>query len=186
MDLQENWEKALEQTKIIKHSAMRLSTAKATRLPYNYLAESTVNIGDTVVRKGKVVVHKPSIILPANFPQFEGFDFRNEYDVDDDTVRTFLMVRGISFPSFRYANEIALLDIYEGSLQKAVDHYSDKLAWKEDIDTAMIIGPDDCWQFSLLIYAASMVSKSAPDDIEKFLDELRRKGKGQDFGNFSL
>jgi len=186
MDLQEMWEKALEQTKIIKHSAVRLSTIRATRLPYTYLAESLVNIGDTVVRKGKVVVHKPSIILPANFPQFEGFDFRDEHHVDEEAIRTFLMVRGVSFPSFKYDNQVASLNVFEGSLQTTIDHYSNKLAWKEDIDTALIIGPDDCWQFSVLIFAASMVSKSAPDDIERFFDELRKKGKGLDLGDFSF
>lgn len=185
MDLNEKWEKALESTDIIKSSSTSLSTVDATKLPYTYLAESEINVGDTLVRKGKVVVHKPSIVLPSSFPQFDGFEFKKHFDVDDDMVRTFLMVRGVSFPSFRYANEVASLEVYEGSLSQAADHFADRLAWREDIETALITGADDCWQFSILIFAASMVSKSAPRDIQKFLDDLKDKGNGDELGFMS-
>lgn len=176
MDLQDKWEKALKKTEIVKYRSEMLSPTRTSELPYMLLSESIVNIGDTLVRKGKVFVHKPSIILPNNIPQFEGFEFQKDYEVDDDTMRTFLLLRGISLPSMEYRNEVAGLEVYDGSLKDAIKHFLDKLEWKEDIETALIAGPEDCWQFSILVYIAGMITRSAPDDVKKFLNDLKKKG----------
>ena len=170
MDLRDKWEKALRKTEVLKFRAGILSTFKPTELPYIFLGESSINIGDTVVRKGKVLVHEPSIFLPSNFPQFEGFEFEKDYQVGEDAVRTFLLVRGVSFPSLKYRNEISTIDLYENSLSKAINHFSHQLEMKEDIYTALIAGPEDCWQFSVLIFVSAMVTKSAPGDLKKFFE----------------
>ncbi len=175
MDLHDKWEKALKKTEILRLHASTLFTFKPTELPYIFLGESAVNIGDTVARKGKVLVHQPSIFLPPDFPQFEGFEFEEDYQADEDAVRTFLLVRGVSFPSLKYTNEISTIDIHENSLSKAIDHFSHQLEMKEDIYTALIVGPEDCWQFSVLIFVCAMVTKSAPGDLKKFLEDLRRR-----------
>ena len=75
MNIQELWEKALKQTRVIRPRVQALETFKATRLPYVALSASLINPGDTVVRKGDILVEKPAIILPFNLPQFEGFEF---------------------------------------------------------------------------------------------------------------
>ena len=78
MNIQDGWEKALKYTKIIRPRPKDLLTFEATEVPYIFLSESLVNLGDTVVRKGQIMVEKPAIILPSNMPQFEGFDFEKE------------------------------------------------------------------------------------------------------------
>ncbi len=176
MDLRHKWEKALKKTEVLRFHAGTLFTFKPTELPYIFLAESTINIGDTVVRKGKVLVHELSIFLPPNFPQFEGFEFEQDYQVNEDAVRTFLLVRGVSFPSLKYTNETSTIDVYEGSLSKAINHFSHQLEMKEDVYTALIVGPEDCWQFSVLIFVCAMVAKSAPGDMRKFLEDLQKRG----------
>ncbi len=170
MDLRDKWEKALKKTEVIRFHAGTLFTFKPTELPYIFLGESSVNIGDTVVRKGKVLAHEPSIFLPPNFPQFEGFEFEEDYQVDEDAVRTFLLVRGISFPSLKYTNEISTIDVHENSLSKSINHFSHQLDMKEDVYTALIVGPEDCWQFSVLIFVGAMVGRSALGDMKKFLE----------------
>ena len=170
MNLGDRWEKALGKTEVLRFHAGTLFTFKPTELPYLFLAESSVNVGDTVVRRGKILVHEPAIFLPPNFPQFEGFEFEKDYQVEEDAVRTFLLVRGVSFPSLKYRNEISTIDLYENSLSKAINHFSHQLEMKEDIYTALIVGPEDCWQFSVLIFVSAMVTKSAPDDLKKFFE----------------
>jgi hypothetical protein len=169
MDLEERWEKTLRETEIIRYRISQLLTFKPTDLPYIFLAESGINIGDTVVRKGKVIVNEPSIILPRNFPQFEGFNFEESYHVDEDTIRSFLLVRGVTFPSFKYSNETYSLDIYEGSLNKAIKHFQEELEKNEDVQSGLIVGPEDCWQLSILFFVCNMVSRSAPNDLKKLL-----------------
>ena len=177
MDIQEKWEKALENTEIIRPRIQELLTFSHTDLPYIFLSESSINIGNAVVRKGSVLVEKPSLILPLGLPQFEGFDFENESDINEDMVANFLIVRGIRFPSLKYNNKTYFLDIFEGRLKKAIENYRDKLQREENVTTGLIVGPEDCWQFSVLIFVCTQVIRSADSDIRKLLDEFKKRDK---------
>lgn len=178
MDIEEAWNRALKETEILRSRVRNLSSLEHTTLTYLFLARSSVNIGDTIVRKGDIVVHKPLIFLPKYHPLFDGFDFKKDYGVDDDSVTTFLLMRGVQFPSLKYSHKSYGLDIFEGPLEEAIKKFLDQLERKEDIHTGLVVGPEDAWQFSLLVYVATLVEKSAPDDIKTFLEQLRRKSIG--------
>ncbi len=178
MDLDEKWEKAIRETRIIRYRLRNLLAFDSTELPYIALASSAVNLGDTVVRKGKVIVHRPLIILPQGpFAQFEGFDFEDDFNLTGDDIRRFLLMRGVSFPSLKYRNETHTLDIFEGDVDKAVAYFSEQLERKEDVHSGLITGPEDAWQFSVLIYVAAMAARSASSDVEQIIEELRRRKK---------
>jgi hypothetical protein len=173
MGLEEKWNEALAQTEFVRLKISYLSTFDTTPIPYIFLAKSTVNLGDTVVRQGKILVQKPAIILPEDMPQFEGFEFEKEYQVNADMVRMFLFVRGISFPSLKYEHEISKLDIYEGSLEKAKAYFKQELERTEDAQTGLIIGSEDTWQFSLLIYVGLLIGKSLPSDLRRLWEKFK-------------
>ena len=175
MNLEDKWNKAITQTEIVRFRISYLSAFEATAIPYIFLAESTVNLGDTVLRQGKVLVHKPAIILPEDMPQFEGFEFEKDYQANADMVRMFLLVRGISFPSLKYEHEISKLDIYEGSLEKAKAYFKQRLERTENVETGLIIGPEDVWQLSLFIYIGLLIGKSLPSDLRKLWDKFKDK-----------
>jgi hypothetical protein len=175
MDMVDKWEKALKKTEIIRPRVQPLLTFATTEMPYIFLAESSLNIGDTIVRKGKVYAEKPAIVLPENLPLFEGFDFEDTMDTSESMVTNFLFVRGIRFPSYRYNNRVDSLDLAEGSLKKTEDIFRGRLQKKEDVHTGLIMGPEDCWQFSILIYICNTVARSADRDIRNMLDEIDRK-----------
>jgi len=177
MNLYEKWGKATEETRILRFRLPNLLSFEATILSYISLAESTINAGDTVVRKGKVVVQKPLLILPPNLPQFEGFEFEDDYQLNNDEIRRFLLMRGVSFPSLKYRNETYNVDVYEGCLNKAIEYFSLRMEKREDIHSGLIAGPEDCWQFSVLIYVAALTSRSAPEDFRRILNNLRKKYK---------
>ena len=113
------------------------------------------------MRKGEVVITKPSILLPPNIPQFEGFEFEEEAQCDQRDVTNFLLVRGVTLPSLKYNNKIFSLDMFEGKLSEAVKHHRNQLERKEDVQTGLIVGPDDCWQFSVLIFMCTQVTRNA-------------------------
>ncbi|MEW6009532.1 MAG: hypothetical protein AB1629_07865 [Candidatus Omnitrophota bacterium] len=177
MDIQEIWEKALRNTQIIRPRVKDLETFSVTHLPYIFLSGSSVNPQDTIVRIGDVVVEKPSIILPENLPQFKGFDFEEDLHINQGLLTNFLLVRGVRFPSFKYENKYSL-DSYEGNLDKVVEFFLGKLQKEEDVLTGLLSGPDDCWQFSILIFICSQVVRSLDSDIQKLIDEYRKKHKG--------
>ena len=174
MNLEKLCQKALEKTEIHRARLNRLHTLKTTELPYVLLAESSVNEGDTVVRKGVIKVDKPIIVMPEHYPVFDGFDFKEDLNASDDSIRSFLLMRGISLPSLKYSNNTYAIEVYEGSLSKAIVHYKNLLQKQEDVRLGLVIGPDEAWKFSLIIYVASMISKSAQSDINSFIDKLKK------------
>ena len=176
MNIQDGWEKALKITEIIRPRVHPLETYAATRLPYIFLSESVVNSGDTVVRKGEVTVEKPSLVLPFGLPHFEGFDFEKGMQINEDFLYSFFLVRGVTFPSFKYNNTTHTTDVYQGRLSQALQHYSNVLQRDEDVHARLVTGSDDCWQFSILIFIACQIHRSADSDFKKLFEDQRRRG----------
>ena len=174
MNIQELWDKAVKKTEIVRPRVQPLSTHSVTHLPYICLSESAVNAGDTAVRRGEVLVERPVIALPRNLPQFEGFDFEKGMNVNEDFFKSFLLVRGIQFPSLKYNNKSYSLDVREGSLSRAIEHYKRELQAGENVHTGLVAGPEDCWQFSVLLFVCSQVARSADGDIRRLMDDMRR------------
>ncbi|MHC4267262.1 MAG: hypothetical protein ACYSTS_02240 [Planctomycetota bacterium] len=174
MNIEETWERALKYTEIIRPRVKPLDTFKTTHLPYIFLAESSVNLGDCVVRKGEVLVEKPSIMLPPDSPQFEGFDFKDVLRFQQDMIINFLLVRGIGFPSLKYNNKTYSLDIFEGRLSQAIEKYTHELQKEENVTSGLIIGPGDCWQFSVLIFVCMQILRSADNDIKGLMNKWNR------------
>ncbi|MBI4433001.1 MAG: hypothetical protein HY592_05960 [Candidatus Omnitrophica bacterium] len=175
MDINELWENALKRTEIIRPRVLPLETFSATQVPYVFLAESEVNPGDTLVRRGEVIVERPSIVLPMNLPQFQGFDFDEKIPLGEEAVMNFFLVRGISLPSFKYNNKTSSMDVYEGRLSRAIEHHSKLLQQGEDVHTGLVMGPSPSWQFSLLIFVCNQVMRSADNDIRKLWERFKRK-----------
>ncbi len=174
MDIEKAWEKALKYTEIIRPRVKPLDTFKTTHLPYVFLAESSVNEGDCVVRKGEVLVEKPSIILPPDLPQLEGFDFKDVSRQQQDMIINFFLVRGIGFPSLKYNNKTYSLDIFEGRLSKAIKKYTHELQKEENVTSGLVIGPEDCWQFSVLIFVGMQILRSTDNDIKSLMNRWNR------------
>jgi hypothetical protein len=175
MDITAAWEKALRQTNIVRSRVTALQTFSETQVPYILLSPSEVNDGDTVVRTGEVLVHRPSLILPPNIPQLEGFDFKDEDAFRQEAMINFLMVRGVSLPSMKYDNKIFSLNVFEGKMEDAIGFYGNRLQREENTSTGLICGPDELWQFSLLIFICSQIAKNSSQDIRRLLDEYRKK-----------
>ena len=174
MDYYEAWTKALKDTEIIRPRIQSLLTFKDTHVPYILLSESSVNLGDTVVRRGEVIVEKSALVLPPNIPQFDGFEFDGGTS-PQDAIINFLLVRGVSIPSLHYNNKTYMIDVFEGNLKKAIAHYQEMLQHQENVQAGLMTGPEDCWQFSVIIYICSQIAKNADVDIRKLLEEYKKK-----------
>ncbi len=174
MDFQDAWGKALKETEIIRSRIMGLHTFDQTHVPYVLLSASSINPGDTVVRSGEVLVDRPSLILPPHIPQFEGFSF-DDLNGGEDALINFLLVRGVSLPSLKYNNKTNQLDVFEGKVDQAIAHFGNRLQREENTSTGLIVAPEDVWQFSLLIFICSQISRSSASDIRRLLEDFRRR-----------
>ena len=175
MDLQELWDKALKQTEILRVRLQDLATFDATKVPYIFLAESSLNHGDTIVRKGQVLIERPAIILPNFSPQFEGFDFDPAAHFNEQALSTFLLVRGVQFPSLKYRHQLSSLDVIEHSLQQTIEQCKTQLTVAEDIQTGLVVGPEEAWQFSLVVLVGALVVRSAQGDLRRILEQWRKR-----------
>lgn len=178
MNIQESWEKALKTTEIVRPRVKALETFAATKLPYIFLGESRLDSAETVVRRGEIVVEKPSLVLPFNMPHFEGFEFEEEMDINEDLLTNFLLVRGVTFPSMKFNNRtLGDLEIYKGRLSDAIEHHKNKLHAEENVHAGLVMGLEDVWQFSVLIFIASQITKSAGNDLKKLFDDMDRRAR---------
>lgn len=175
MDFEQKWETALKVTEIIRSRIQPLAASGATFLPYVFLCEMLADSRTTMVRKGKIEVGQPSLFLPPNTPQFEGFEMNAGLKSDVDSFMSFLLVRGVRFPSLKYNNIADDISVFDDRLSGAVKYHQDLLAREENLTTGLIVGRESCWQFSILIFAASQILKSADGDIRRLMDEYRRK-----------
>ncbi|MBI4431174.1 MAG: hypothetical protein HY587_05635 [Candidatus Omnitrophica bacterium] len=173
MDIDKYWEKALKETEIIRTRLKPLATFEDTELPYIFLSRSIVSPGDTAVRKGKVVVDKPSIVLPHQIPQLFGFDFE-KLGLSDNSVINFFLLRGIRYPSMKYNNESYSVDVLEKNLADARKSFTADLERREDIHTGLLTGPDDVWPFSILIFIASLAHRAADADVKQIFEKFRK------------
>ena len=175
MDFEEKWQEAIAHTQIYSSYKHRLSRYEATTLPYTFLGASLINHGDTVVRKGLVVVDKPLIFLPRNIPRFTGFELEEELGVDEDKLRFFFMIRGINFPSLKYKHEISTIDVVEKDPEEAISFYRNEIERKEDLETGLIFGPIETWQLSVLFYVSVLINRSTSKDLEHYLEEIKKR-----------
>lgn len=175
MDLQKLWEKALEKTEVVRPRVAPLEAFSQTKLPYIFLSEPESDENGTLVRKGEILVEKPSIILPSDLPQFQGFEAAGDLPVGSDFFSNFLLIRGVRFPSWRYQNHTISFTVYDGGLQKAIDHFRDQLQRSENTSTGLVIGPESCWQLSVLIFTGLQVIRSAEGDIRALMEKYRRE-----------
>ena len=101
MDIDQLWEEAQRKTEVIRGRVKALPTFKHARVPYIFLGESIMNEGHTIVRKGKILIEKPMIVLPEDLPQFEGFELEEEMDIGPGSLQMFFLMRGVRFPFFK-------------------------------------------------------------------------------------
>ncbi len=175
MDIQALWDKARKQTEVIRMRMLDLAVFEATAVPYIFLAESALNQGDTIVRKGQIIIERPAIILPNFSPQFEGFEFDAAFQLSDQAVATFLLVRGVQFPSMKYRHQLSSLDLLEQPLQKVIEQFGRQITMAEDVQTGLVVGPEEAWQFSVLLLVGALVIRSAEGDVRRLLEDWQKR-----------
>lgn len=172
MDLSEKFDEAVRKTRIIRSRYRKLNTFEPTVLPYVLIGRSVVSRGTTVIREGTVEVGRAVVHLPDGAPQLDGFDFASTTHLRDETLATFLLVRGVRLPSLKYRNSGQRLETSEQPVEREVARVLETLSRREDLDTGVIVGITDVWQFSLLIYVFSQVVRSAGGDVRAILSRV--------------
>ncbi|MCS7185097.1 MAG: hypothetical protein NZ870_04155 [bacterium] len=169
MNFIEMFDEALKNTKILRMRLKSLEQKKSTVCPYTIIMPSRVDSNDALVKKGNVIIEKPIIILPENLAEFIGFEFE-KMGIRNDILNTVLLMRGIRLPSMRYKNLQYKIDVVNKNYLQYANEIAEKLKLREDTEEGVITTKTpDSWQFSLLIYTASLFIKNLPNDIKNIL-----------------
>jgi hypothetical protein len=160
---------AQRKTHILRTRKNLLYTFGKTNLPYVFLADSAVNEGDIVVRRGEVTVNPPKIIAPGNSDvELEGFGF----EALDEGMVPVILNRWVQFPAAKYSNAHGSLDVVGGPIEKATEEVINRLDQSNDIRTGVIHGPEGAWGFSLLGYVGQMIVRSTPSNVGEFFERF--------------
>jgi hypothetical protein len=159
---------AFRQTRVLRPPKQHLATFGATDLRY-YLV-TTPSYSDvlpggeeSVIREGKVLSQRPTIVTPTYMLSLEGFG-NDARQYMESMVRQY----GPNSPGllYQYRNEPGDLEIVGGEANVVARRIADDLDQRGVGAAAVIVGTDDLWDLSLMkfIYDYTTASLSANVD----------------------
>lgn len=166
--------RAAEQTWVVRYPRQRLDTFGATSLAYYVVTEPIYRDMDPhgkegVVRTGKVVAQKPSIVTPHYAMSLDGFS--------DDAYEYFQHLSDQFGPNspgilYKYTNEPEGTEILSGEPSEIAGRIDDDLTRKDENLAVVMVGVDEFWDVSLLKFIYEYTSGSAPHNVK----ELESRG----------
>lgn len=162
MDSERAWRKAVEQTFVVKFPKQHLSTFGITNISYYVVTEPVFAEKDGpkegVVRSGRVVAQKPTIVTPTYAMHLEGFS-SEAYDYFAEVAQR----AGPNSPGilYQYKNEEGSIDIVSGVPQEIAHRIRDDLDSRNENMSVVIVGVDELWDVSLLKFIYEFTSSSA-------------------------
>ena len=176
MSRYEDVSKAIEQTFVAKFPKQNLATFGITVVDYFIVTEpiyaafdSTKKDLEAVVRKGKVVAGKPTLITPTYALHLQGFS-----DDAYDYMRNISLIYGPNSPAimYEYENKSISLEIVGGIASEVANRISDDLENHKNDLSVVIVGIDEFWDVSLMKFIYEFTASS----IEYNAREMRDKG----------
>ena len=160
---------AVERTEILRAPKQSLLTFGTTNIYYYLVTEPAYselinNVAEIVVREGRVIAEKPKIVTPYYLSGLEGFsaDARRYFDA---LVKNY----GPNIPGLLYAyrNEPKELNIVSDNLLSVVEKLNAGIDKRGDPLAAIIKGPDELWDVSLIKFIFEMTRSSLQDNIRE-------------------
>ena len=164
-----DWIKALEKTYVVRYPKQHLATFGVTNINYYVVtspvyADSLPGDKEGVVRKGRVVAERPTIVTPYYALKLQGFS-EEAYD-----YLQFLADRlGPNSPVilYQYRNEPGQLDIIGGEPGDIARKISADLDVKSENLAVVMVGVDELWDVALLKFMYEFTANSATSNIDQ-------------------
>jgi hypothetical protein len=168
MDLQKSFKDILAKTSVLRVPKHTIATFGHTRIKYFFVSETAGFSDRSRLREGLVLAESPKIITPDMLKnRFEGFGD------DSESFGRWLSERyGASFLGLQYKfrNEPHSSKIEYQPLAELAEHVQKVLSDEGSQQSAVIRGPDDAWQVSLMKFIVDECLRSFSDNYRE-LDE---------------
>ena len=118
-----------------------------------------------VVRTGRVIAERPTIITPAYAMNLQGFS-KEAYEYFREVAQS----AGPNSPGilYQYRNEAEKTDIVNGQPREIAHRISDDLERREENMSVVMVGVDELWDVALLKFVYEFTSSSATKNVEEF------------------
>jgi hypothetical protein len=162
---------ALENTKVLVSPASAIETYGQTSFRFCLLTEPMDEIGSVRIRKGVIHAERPRILAPQYISRLllEGFgdkaqDFAGWVEEQKD------------FHFLRYGFSLKKTDLSEHLLrepmEEAVQRMEEEMKKQSDPMAALIEGIDDAWEVCLMKFTMDLIQRSAGENVA----EWKRRG----------
>ncbi len=163
-------EYALSHTEIVRPPTQRLNTFGNTSVHYYLLTEPMDSVNKTRIREGRVIAERPRIVTADYFLNaFEGFG-----EHAGDQARVMLSRLGYSpdIMEYKYRNENSHSWVLSEEIGDVAIKLASKIDYEDDPMAAILKGPDDAWQVSLLQFIMEVTRSS----LSKNIHDLNSRG----------
>lgn len=158
---------AVQRTEILRAPQRSLFTFGTTNIYYYLVTEPAysdlVDSGDeTVVREGRVLAERPKIVTPYYLSGLEGFS-ANARKYFESLIQEYgPHTAGLLYS---YKNEPKEMNIISDGWRSVVDKLNARIDRRGDPLAAIIKGPDELWDVSLIKFAFEMTRRSLSDNL---------------------
>ncbi|XHR28817.1 MAG: hypothetical protein ACFUZC_23245 [Chthoniobacteraceae bacterium] len=170
MKSEDDFQYAVENTKVIVAPDRRIATFGSTSFRFHLVSELLDQVDVVRVRDGRIEADQPRIVSPQNFSKvlLEGFGekARRYADSLEEHKLTFLKY------GFQFRKGDVIEEVVHGAVPEVISRIQDRINPADEPLTAIIEGVDDAWEVCLLKFTVDLVQQSAGGNVNDF----RRRG----------
>jgi uncharacterized protein (DUF1501 family) len=159
---------ALENTRVLLAPTRRLDTFGTSLLNYFLVTEAMDTVNLSRVREGHIHAERPQIVTPQNMAKLmlEGFGDQGQRFAEQ------ISAQAARFSFLKYGfrvskSDIRSYDVHE-SLENVAGRLKDELQGKNEPLTALLTGVDESWEVCLLKFMIDLIAASVPGNLGDF------------------
>ena len=162
------WRRAVEQTWVARFPKQHLATFGSTNISY-YVATEPVYADiepgkkETVIRTGRVIAERPTIVTPTYAMNLQGFSSEAYEYFQDVAVQAGPNSPGILY---QYKNETGNTEIVSGVASDIANNISGDLEKRKEDLAVVMVGVDQLWDVALLKFIYEFTSSSLRSNLQ--------------------
>jgi len=167
---EDDFQYAVENTRVIMSPKRRIDTFGATSFHFYLVSESMDSVNEIRVRNGSIQADRPQILTPENVAKLslEGFG--------EQACKFVEMLQMRNLAMLKYGFQIRKNDLSESLVHDPVDAVLERVKSQVlvgDLSSSVVIhGVDEAWEICLLKFTVEMIQQSAGGNLRDF----RQKG----------
>ena len=164
-----DWRRAVEQSWVVRFPKQRLHTFGSTNISYYVVTEPIYqelqeSKQEGVVRTGRVIAERPTIVTPTYAMSLDGFS-DEAYEYFSHLARD----AGPNSPGilYQYRNSTDKMDIVGGLPSEIAHRIAGDLDRREEDMSVVMVGVDEAWDVALLKFIYEFTSSSVAGNVQE-------------------